>query len=308
MAAAKITDLTALTTIATGDLFVTVDISDTTMGVDGTNKKITWGELMGAPGAIGGTTPAPGLFTTLDASGLVRSYIGSFGGIGGVTLSESIIYIQSIATISRNTGTGELTLSTNAGNITLASATSTVTIGSTANLVNEASNTLAMRNGTNAQAFKIYASYTDASNYSRFAFASDASNYYFTSEKNGTGTYRKFVFGGLGLDFELSGVGAMWKIAATSPGTLSSQVAGSTIAIKSGSNAKAGTFTLSGGAATVSNTSVTANSVVQFTIKTSSGTPDGSTHVSATSVGTSFTVAGNAGDNSTYNYVILEVN
>jgi hypothetical protein len=52
----KISELTALTTVATGDKFPLVDISDTTDSSGGTTKFITWGELMGAPGAIGGTT------------------------------------------------------------------------------------------------------------------------------------------------------------------------------------------------------------------------------------------------------------
>lgn len=76
------------------------------------------------------------------------------------------------------------------------------------------------------------------------------------------------------------------------------------ISVKQASNGSAGTFTLSSGSATVNNTSVTADSVIVFTIKTSSGTP-GATRVSATSVGTSFTITGAAGDNSTYNYIIL---
>lgn len=43
MADTKITDLGALTeaTLATGDLFTAVDISDTSLAATGTNKKIT---------------------------------------------------------------------------------------------------------------------------------------------------------------------------------------------------------------------------------------------------------------------------
>ena len=41
MADVKITDLTALTTPATDDLVCVVDVSDTTMSADGTDKKIT---------------------------------------------------------------------------------------------------------------------------------------------------------------------------------------------------------------------------------------------------------------------------
>jgi hypothetical protein len=52
----KISELTALVTVATGDKLPIVDISDLTDATTGTTKRITWGELMGAPGAIGGTT------------------------------------------------------------------------------------------------------------------------------------------------------------------------------------------------------------------------------------------------------------
>jgi hypothetical protein len=52
----KISELTALTTVATGDKIPIVDISDLTDASTGTTKRITWGELVAAPGAIGGTT------------------------------------------------------------------------------------------------------------------------------------------------------------------------------------------------------------------------------------------------------------
>lgn len=83
---------------------------------------------------------------------------------------------------------------------------------------------------------------------------------------------------------------------------------GNTVYVSSGSNAKAGTFTLSSGAATISNTSITANSVLVCWLKTASGTIAGLPYATAVSVGTSYTVAGAATDNSTYNYIILEVN
>jgi hypothetical protein len=83
---------------------------------------------------------------------------------------------------------------------------------------------------------------------------------------------------------------------------------GKTVLIKSGSNAKAGTFTLSSGAATVTNTSITANSVVCCTVKTSSGTLGTGTPEIVITAGTGFTATGVATDNSTYNFVVLEVN
>ena len=81
-----------------------------------------------------------------------------------------------------------------------------------------------------------------------------------------------------------------------------------TLGVASGSNLRAGTFTLSSGAATVNNTSVTANSVIVMTVKTVSGTVGSQApFVTATSVGTSFTVLGAGTNNSTYNYIIFEI-
>ncbi len=91
-------------------------------------------------------------------------------------------------------------------------------------------------------------------------------------------------------------------------GDFATQTIGKTLKVKSGSNSKAGAFTLASGAATVSSTAITANSVLVCWLKTASGVITMQPYATAVSVGTSYTVAGGAGDNSTYNYVILEVN
>lgn len=49
MADTKISGLTELTTKATDDLLVIVDVSDTTMAATGTDKKITVANLASAP-------------------------------------------------------------------------------------------------------------------------------------------------------------------------------------------------------------------------------------------------------------------
>lgn len=79
MADSKISDLTALTTAATGDLLVIVDISDTTMAASGTDKQITAGELL-----ISGL---PGAFTTLEASGL-----STLTGVNATNVDASGVY------------------------------------------------------------------------------------------------------------------------------------------------------------------------------------------------------------------------
>lgn len=71
MAKKKISELSALTVPATGDLLPIVDISDTSQAASGSTKKITFANLMATPPAIGGTTPNAGSFTTVDATGNV---------------------------------------------------------------------------------------------------------------------------------------------------------------------------------------------------------------------------------------------
>lgn len=80
-------------------------------------------------------------------------------------------------------------------------------------------------------------------------------------------------------------------------------------AIKSGSNLRAGTFTLVAGTVPVANTSVTANSVILLTVKTPGGVRTGVPDcVPNPGVGFTATQVGAATDTSVYNYVIVEVN
>jgi hypothetical protein len=67
----------------------------------------------------------------------------------------------------------------------------------------------------------------------------------------------------------------------------------------------AGTYTLSSGAATVSNTNVGTNSVVVSFLKTASGTISAAPYATSVTAGTGFTIHAGASDNSTYNYVIM---
>lgn len=84
--------------------------------------------------------------------------------------------------------------------------------------------------------------------------------------------------------------------------------AGKTLTVKSGANAKAGTVTVNGATGVVVNTTaITANSVIEYGLKTVGGTPGGKPYESAVSVGTSFTVKATAGDTSTYNWVIIDL-
>jgi hypothetical protein len=73
----------------------------------------------------------------------------------------------------------------------------------------------------------------------------------------------------------------------------------------SGVPASGGTFTCTGGGTpTVTNSRVTANTVVMFGLKTAAGTP-AMPFMSAVTAGTSFVVTCGGSDTSVYNYVIL---
>lgn len=118
-----------------------------------------------------------------------------------------------------------------------------------------------------------------------------------------TGT--PIIFGRSGVEqgrFDSSG-----NLQATT-GNVVVNTAGKTLTVKSGANAKAGTVTVNGATGVVVNTTaITANSVIEYGLKTVGGTPGGKPYESAVSVGTSFTVKATAGDTSTYNWVIIDL-
>jgi hypothetical protein len=79
----------------------------------------------------------------------------------------------------------------------------------------------------------------------------------------------------------------------TGPGNIVSDVVGAGLQVKEGTNAKQGTFTFSSGVATVSNTSVTANSRIFISMDggVNGSTAIGEPTVTARTAGTGFTVA-----------------
>jgi predicted acyltransferase (DUF342 family) len=137
----------------------------------------------------------------------------------------------------------------------------------------------------------------------------------YTLDSTTTGTGALVVGGGVGIAKAVF-IGTTLNVAGASTltgdvaagGDVSTTTAGKTVKIKSGSNAKAGTFTLVAGTVTVANTAVTANSVILPTVKTSGGTRAGLPDIVPTA-GVGFTATSTSAlDTSTYNYVILEVN
>jgi hypothetical protein len=88
-------------------------------------------------------------------------------------------------------------------------------------------------------------------------------------------------------------------------GNIVDDTAGDGLQVKEGSNAKQGTATLSSGAVTVSNTSVTANSRIFLTAEDNNST--GALRVSARTAGTSFTItSSNGSDSGVVAYEIFE--
>jgi len=89
-------------------------------------------------------------------------------------------------------------------------------------------------------------------------------------------------------------------------GNLALTTAGQGLSVKSGSNCKIGTATLSSGTVTVSNTSVTANSLILCTVQSASGT-QGVLSIGTVTAGTSFVINSTSGsDNSVVGYLIVE--
>lgn len=93
----------------------------------------------------------------------------------------------------------------------------------------------------------------------------------------------------------------------TITGNFFGKVATDTITLKQGANGKTGTVTLNGATpVTITNSSITANSGIIFTLKTVGGTVGAYPAIQTITPTTGCTVAGSALDTSTYNYHILE--
>lgn len=91
------------------------------------------------------------------------------------------------------------------------------------------------------------------------------------------------------------------------PRNFKSTLASKTLVLKQGANGKCGTVTLNGVTpVTVNNTSITANSVIIFTLKTVGGTVGAYPAIQTITASTGFTVSGTALDTSVYNYAVIE--
>lgn len=109
-----------------------------------------------------------------------------------------------------------------------------------------------------------------------------------------------------GVQLGVNSVTGATTAAIVTAGKLAPLLIPSKISILTGSNASAGTGTLTGGTVTISTTAVTANSLIFLTDATASLTNVGPLSVTAKSAGTSFTVQStNVLDTSTFNWIII---
>lgn len=163
MADKKISALTALTTIAAGDLLVTVDVSDTTQAASGTTKKITAGQLLSAPSPIGSVTPSSGAFTTINTVVLSGASTPTLAVTGTTTVSGANTGDQTnitgnAATVTTNANlTGGVTSIGNAATvITNANLTGGVTsVGNAATVITNANLTGDVTSVGNATAIAV---------------------------------------------------------------------------------------------------------------------------------------------------------
>jgi hypothetical protein len=96
-------------------------------------------------------------------------------------------------------------------------------------------------------------------------------------------------------------------LVATFAGAVSLSTAGTTVSIKSGTNAAAGTVTLTGGAGTITSTAIDVNTVIVMSVKTSGGTIGDHTPSVKVNAGNAV-ITGSSSDTSTYNWIALKVN
>lgn len=176
--------------------------------------------------------------------------------------------------------------------------------------------------GTNAGADSAACITFKAPKYSRSCYLSNAGTFVFNQQADVTGAglllnsttnaqllYTGLTFSAAGTSVDCGVIRDAASIVRISDGSTGfSTVRVATVAVKSGANLKAGTFTLVAGTVTVTNTSVTANSVIMCSVKTVGGTPSVYEPVATINAGVGFTMTGLATDTSTYNFVILEVN
>jgi hypothetical protein len=220
---------------------------------------------------IGGVTPEAGHFTTLEATGHT-----TFEGVTstGATGTAKIVYSNTPTLVSPLLGTP--------------------TSGVLTNCTGTASGLTAGTVTTNANLTGAVTSSGNATSLGSFTSANLATA---LTDETGTGV----------AVFATSPTLVTPNIGAATGASLTITGATGTLTLKQGANGKTGTFVLNGVTpVTVNNTSITANSGINFTLKTVGGTVGAYPAIQTITPTTGFTVAGTVGDTSTYKYDIIE--
>lgn len=267
-----------------------------------------------AGGDLSGTYPNPSVATLTNAT-LTSAHIlvGNGSNIakdvavsGDLTLANTGAYtvakIQT-TTVSGTTGTGNVVFSaapTFSGTVTFGASGTTIASGSTGSLV------LPIGGPSNIGFNGVFNIGYAASG---GQYASDANGGDVVLSKSSNRLLLSANGGGTsGVQLTSSAIG--FSVSATiTGGDLIMATAGRGLQLKSGSNARIGTGTLSGGTLAVANTSVTANTRVFLTDTTSGSIVNVGSLTVVTSAGVGFTVTStNIADTSTFNWMLIESN
>lgn len=123
-----------------------------------------------------------------------------------------------------------------------------------------------------------------------------------------TATIATFISAKPGVWFSDQGTGNSFG-AITVAGNITETSVGSGFVQKTGTNGRAGTFSLNGATTvTVTNTSVAASDFIGISLNTAAGTVGVYPHITSVSAGQFFTIIGTASDTSLYNFSMIGVN
>lgn len=194
----------ATLTIADGKT-LTASNTITLAGTDGSTLDIGTGGTLGTgafaaafnpaiPGAIGGTTPSTGAFTSLDVTGAATVGRGTAAAPAlrvGPSGEKMGLYSSSPYYMSLVWNNAEV-ITINSGGFANFSGQLDLSNNLDCRIVRDAANAIAQRNSTNAQTLRIYNTYTDASNYERGILDWSTTGNVFTigTQKAGTGSTR----------------------------------------------------------------------------------------------------------------------